>query len=475
MIFYSQGVGKMIIARNKEMNKIYELASSKNFEFLVMYGRRRVGKTELLKELSRNKKTIFYAAQEKNDKLNLDEFIKVLKVYFNEKNDFVFDNWKSAFEYFVEKVSKIKAKTILIIDEFPYIANENPTIKSILQNIIDHKLKSLNVLLILCGSSISSMEEGVLGKKSPLYGRATAKMEVKPLGYIDSFKFMGDYLPEEKFIAYGILGGIPYYLNEFDYKKSIYKNIENKIVNDFSMLYDEPQTLLRMELREPAIYNSILEAIASGKNKINEISRVINEENYKCSKYINTLRNIHLINRITPCGDKETSKNSLYEISDNYINFWFKYLFKNKNYYELLSAEAATKEIMSDINNYMGRVFEKISLEYMIEMAKNHNLPFIPAYYGKWWGGNSKTKKQDDVDVLMLSKDKKQGIFCECKYRKEKFDLKELIDLETAAESFDYVKDKYFYLISKGGFTKSVIESESKNIKLITLDDMINL
>ena len=463
----------MIIARENELNKIYDLSNSKGFEFLVMYGRRRVGKTELLKELSRNKKTIFYAAQEKNDKLNLDEFVKALKTYFGENSDFTFDNWKAAFDYFADRVSKIKSKTILIIDEFPYIANENPTIKSTLQHLIDHKLKDLNVLLILCGSSISSMEEGVLGKKSPLYGRATAKMEVKPLEYLDSFKFMSGYKTLDKFITYGILGGIPYYLNEFDYKKTILRNLSDKIINNFSMLYDEPQTILRMEFREPAVYNSILEAIATGKNKVNEISQLINEESFKCSKYINTLRNIHLVNRITPCGNKETSKNSLYEISDNFISFWYRYIFKNKNYYMLLDNENAAKELLSDINSYMGRIFKKISLEYMLNMAKNNMLPFVPAHFGKWWGSNAKTKKQDDVDVLMISKDKKQGIFCECKFRNEKFDLKELDDLRTVAESFSYVKDKYFYLISKSGFTKSVISEKNKRIKLISIDDMV--
>ena len=463
----------MLIARERELNEIYNLANSKSFEFLVMYGRRRVGKTELLKELSKSKNAIFYAAQEKNDKLNLDEFVKVLKIYFDEKNDFTFDNWKAALDYFIDKVSMKKTKTILIIDEFPYIANENPTIKSTLQHLIDHKLKNQNVLLILCGSSISSMEEGVLGKKSPLYGRATAKMEVKPFGYIDSFKFMNGYSSIDKFITYGMLGGIPYYLNRFNYNKTIIDNLANEVINSFSVLYDEPQTILRMEFREPAVYNSILEAIAIGKNKINEIAKLINEENFKCSKYINTLRNIHLVNRITPCGDKETSKNSLYEISDNFISFWYRYLFKNKNYYSLLSNYDAAKEILKDISNYMGRVFEKISLEYMINNAKNKKLPFIPAYYGKWWGNNVRTKKQDDVDILMLSRDKKQGIFCECKFRNEKFDLKELEDLKSIAESFNYVKDKYFYLFSKSGFTKSVIDEKSMNVKLINLVDMM--
>ena len=177
----------MFIAREKEIKQIYELASSKKFEFLVMYGRRRVGKTELLKELARNKRTIFFSAQEKNNLLNLKEFSQLIQTYFEGKNIAEYNSWENIFEYLADKVSKSKQKTILIIDEFPYIVNEYPTIKSVLQHYIDHIFSKLNLLIILCGSSISSMEDGILAKKSPLYGRATSIMEVKPLNCFDSF------------------------------------------------------------------------------------------------------------------------------------------------------------------------------------------------------------------------------------------------------------------------------------------------
>ena len=462
----------MLIARENELKEIKALCNSKKFEFLVMYGRRRVGKTEILKEISKSYNTIFFSAQEKNDSLNLIDFSKVLQKHFSDNYLSPFDNWENAFRYFAEKAKKNK-REILIIDEFPYIANENVTIKSIIQHIIDHELKNKNVMLILCGSSISSMEEGVLGSKSPLYGRATSKIEIKPLDYFDSFKFMGQYSIIDKFLAYGILGGIPHYLLQFDYKKSIIDNIANCIVKNNSILRDEPQTLLRMELREPSIYNSILEAISSSRNRLNEISNSIHEESNKCLKYINVLKNIRIVEKISPAGEKVDTRKNLYEIVDNFVYFWYKFIFKNKSYYELLSPEKAASEIYYELSNYMGKIFEKISLQYMLRLAKNNKLPFVPYNYGKWWGNNKKLKRQDDIDILMISKDKKQGIFCECKFKNEKVDIGDYKDLVLVSENFNSIKDKYYYIISKSGFTNTLDKIKGENIHLIKIDDMI--
>ena len=462
----------MLIARERELKEIKELCNSKKFEFLVMYGRRRVGKTEILKEISKEFNTIFFSAQEKNDLLNLSDFSEILRKHFKENYLPTFNNWENAFRYFAEKVKKGK-REILIIDEFPYIANENATIKSVIQHIIDHDLKNENVMLVLCGSSVSSMEEGVLGSKSPLYGRATSKMEIKPLDYLDAFKFMGQYSLVDKFLTYGILGGIPHYLLQFDYKKDIIKNIGNSILKNNSILRDEPQTLLRMELREPATYNSILEAISSSRNRLNEISNCIHEESNKCLKYINTLKNIRIVEKQSPAGEKNDTKKSLYEISDNFIYFWYKFIFKNKSYYELLPPEKAAKEIYDELSNYMGKVFEKISLQYMLRLAKNGKLPFVPQSFGKWWGNNKKIKKQDDIDILMISKDKKQGIFCECKFKNEKVSMSEYQDLILASENFTNLTNKYCYIVSKSGFSKEVEKLKSKNLRLVSLEDMV--
>ncbi len=299
-----------MIGRTRELEQIEKLNASGHFEFLIMYGRRRVGKTTILQEFSRRHEVIFYSAQEKNDALNLRDFSRVVQLYYSKQYIAPFPSWSEALSYITSRAAE--QKTILIIDEFPFMAGPNPSIKSILQHEIDHHWKDLNLFLILCGSSVSFMINEIMGYESPLYGRVTSSMEVKPFDYLDSALFFPEYSVEEKLLAYGILGGVPRYLNAFSSKQSIRDNIKNAILDSGAFLYDEPQMLLRSELREPCIYNSILEAISKGQNKVTEIADAIHEDKSKCSKYLTTLQTIRLVEKCTPCGEPVGEKNNLH-------------------------------------------------------------------------------------------------------------------------------------------------------------------
>lgn len=463
----------MFIGRKNELAILEECYNSNRFQFLVMYGRRRVGKTSLLQEFSKFHKTIFFSAQEKNDALNLEDFSKTVLSFFGDGYFGSFKDWETAFRYIGDKGSN--ERIVLIIDEFPFIASENPSVKSILQHTIDHIWKQKNIFLILCGSSVSFMENEVMGYKSPLYGRSTGQIEIRAFDYFDAAEFFPNYSNTEKLLAYGILGGIPCYLETFDDTVSIEKNIANQILRTGAFLRDEPQLLLKMELREPAVYNSVFEVIAEGASRLNDISLKTHEESQKCSKYLTTLQNIKLVERIIPCGEKATSKKSLYKISDNFYQFWYKFLFANKSYYEMLGTESAASEIMQDMSAYMGSIFESICQQYMIRLAKAKKLPFIPHDIGRWWGANPKTKSQDDIDILCLSRDRKSAIFCECKFRNILFDMKEYNDLMAASEIFTEPENRYYYIFSKSGFTDEVKkQAEANGIVLIGLDDLFS-
>ncbi|MCC8067360.1 MAG: ATP-binding protein, partial [Clostridiales bacterium] len=367
----------------------------------------------------------------------------------------------------------IDRKTILIIDEFPFMAGPNPSIKSMLQHEIDHHWKNLNLFLILCGSSVSFMVNDIMGYESPLYGRATSSMEVLPFDYLDAADFFPDYSIEEKLIAYGILGGIPRYLNAFSSKQSIQQNIEKEILRNGAFLNDEPMMLLRMELREPNVYNSILEMIAQGHNKITEIADHIHEDKAKCGKYITTLLSIRLVEKQIPCGEPEGSKKTIYTLTDPYYRFWYRYLFSDKSYYDLLGPADAAKEIMGDIPNFMGSAFEDICKQYLIRQAKRKQLPFIPACIGKWWGNNPAIRAQDDVDLLALNRKKTEGIFCECKFTSRPMPMEEYDDLITAAKAFPKDMKKHFLFISRSGFTSPVKERAAKEgTVLLALEDL---
>ena len=463
----------MFKGRKKELELLEDLYNSKRFEFLVLYGRRRVGKTELLKEFTKNKKPLFFSAQEKNDSLNLLDFSKTVQTYFD--NDFFgeFSDWETALKYVTSKATE--DRLVIVIDEFPYIASENKSIKSIFQHTIDHQWKEKNIFLVLCGSSVSFMEGEVLGSKSPLYGRSTAHLELKAFDYFDSALFFPEYSNEEKLMAYGILGGIPCYLQAFDSEKPIEKNIAREILREGRFLKDEPIYFLKQELREPAIYNSIFEAIAGGASRVNEIATKIHEDTQKCSKYLGILQTIRLIKKAVPCGEDEASRKTIYKIEDNYFSFWYHFLFEKKSFYEILGPEESAKEIMDPQSffSYFGSVFETICLEYMIRMAKNRRLPFIPSKYGKWWGNNPARKCQDDIDVLLIDDKNEKYIFCECKFKGESFGKFEMEDMLTRKSIFAHAKEPYFYAFSKSGFSDYVKENaSSNNITLVTVDDL---
>ena len=215
-----------MIGREAELERLEELYKSGRFEFLVMYGRRRVGKTTILQEFAGRHQVIFYSSQEKNDSLNLQDFSQAVQQALDGQFIAPFPSWKEAFSYITKK--RQSGRTVLIIDEFPFMAGTNPAVKSILQHEIDHEWSKKDILLILCGSCVSFMVNQIMGYESPLYGRTTSVMEVLPFDYLDSGKFFPSYSNEEKLTAYGILGGVPRYLNAFSPKRSIRENLERR-------------------------------------------------------------------------------------------------------------------------------------------------------------------------------------------------------------------------------------------------------
>lgn len=326
----------------------------------------------------------------------------------------------------------------VIVDDFPFLAETNPSIKSILPHKIDHDWKERNLFLILCGSSVSFMLNDIMGYKSPLYGRSTGSMEVQPFDYLESAAFFPNYSEEDKLIAYGILGGVPRYLNAFDPGKSLRENLISEILTEGTFLNDEPQSLLRMELREPAVYNSILEAVANGCNRVVEIADRIHEEKSKCSKYMLTLQTLRLLEKHVPCGEPNGSKKGIYEIND-----------------------------------YMGPVFEDICRQYLIRRAKAGKLPFVPCIIGKWWGNNPVIRAQDDVDLLALDRNGERGIFVECKFRNKPMAMEEYNDLATATEAFPNIREKNLIFISKSGFSETVrTRAEEEGAELVEVREM---
>lgn len=463
----------MFVGREKELNTLEGLYGSDKFEFLVMYGRRRVGKTRLITEFCKNKKSVYFVAEEFNDELNIGKFTSMVSKQLDEKmySD-RFKDWMTAFEYIAEKTKG--ERVVFVIDEFPYIAEANKSILSTLQNIIDHLYVETKIFLILCGSQMSFMEERILGYKSPLFGRRTAQMLIEPLGFYRAMKFFENYTDEDKIFAYSILGGVPQYLQKFNSKLSLKENMINSLIDNSAYLFDEPMNLLKQELREPALYNSIIESIARGSSRLNEISTKVNESTDKTANYLKNLQKLKIVKRTVPVTEKETSKKSLYELNDNLFKFHYRFIEPNMSLIAQDMKEEVYDEIIESANKYLGYIFEDVCKEWLMEMNKRKRLPFLVKKVGRWWGNNKVEKRQEEIDIVGIN-DRKM-IFCECKYRNEKTGINILHDLVRKSKLFS-VEERSYYIFSKSGFKDELVDYAKgrEDVLLITLEQVVNV
>ncbi len=307
----------MFIGRERELASLHKLYLSDKFEFAVIYGRRRVGKTALINQFIKDKRSIYFMGVESNAKQNLENFSKnVLEFGMSIQGDTAFVSFQAALEY-VFKLAE-KERLILAIDEYPYVARSSKSLASTLQLLIDKYKDSSKLMLILCGSSMSYIEDHVLAYKAPLYGRRTAQMKLLPFDFFDTCQYFQNFSDEDKALIYGIAGGTPQYLLQMDDRLSIEDNIKNTFLNPTSSLFEEPENLLKQEVREPALYNAIITAIATGASRMAEISTKVGEDTSVCASYLKNLMALGLIQKELPYGEK-TSRKSIYSLSDNIV------------------------------------------------------------------------------------------------------------------------------------------------------------
>ena len=461
----------MFIGREHELNTLNKLYNSDKFEFAVIYGRRRVGKTALISEFTKDKDTIFFTGVETNAKQNLDNFSRCIMEYNTGiASGASFNSFQMAFEYVFE-LAKTK-RIVLVIDEYPYVARASKSLASTLQLLIDKNKDASKLFLILCGSSMSYMEDHVLAYKAPLYGRRTAQFKINPFEFLEACRYFENFSDEDKALAYGIVGGTPQYLMQLDDKLSIEENIKNTHLNPSSSIFEEPTNLLKQEVREPAIYNAVITAIATGSSKMNEISNKIDEDTSVCATYIKNLITLGIVKKESPYGKKSTRK-TIYSIEDNMFHFWYRFVPENTSIISRGAVDLAYSRIAPELSSYMGSVFEDICKQYLWKLLLEGKCAVNFTDLGRWWGANPKTKSQEEIDIMGTDKD--TALFAECKWTNEKVDLGVLETLVERSTLFNY-KRTHFYLFAKAGFTKGCIDraNEMGNVTLVTYKDMLN-
>lgn len=462
----------MFIGRERELKKLNTLYKSNQFEFAVFYGRRRVGKTTLINEFIKDKNSIYYMAIEGTKKENLQGFSKALfsntgiESHFPEFSDFA-----TLLDY-IDSLCEKHERLIIAIDEFPYLASSYPAISSMIQSHIDQCWKNSKLFLILCGSSMSFMEEQVLGYKSPLYGRRTVQFKIHPFNYFEFRPMLENYSPEEQAVLYGVTGGIPEYLSRIDSSRSMDENIINLFFDESGRLFDEPSNLLKQELKEPATYHSIISAIASGASRMNEIATKTGLETSGCSNQISSLITLGIVRKEVPITENLSSKKTLYHLDDNMFLFWYRFVRPNLSSIIRGIGETIYETLVRpQLSDFMGSVFEEICQQYLYLPEVYTTLPFPIGNSGRWWGNNPAKKRQEEIDIMAVQESR--ALFCECKWRNSPVALDVIELLKERGELFQYT-DKYYIIFSKSGFTDQVVDyaEKHKNTMLVSFNDI---
>lgn len=461
----------MFYCRDKELEQMHRRYEKGGFECIVIYGRRRVGKTALINEFCKDKPTIFFSALNASAEENLESLSRAIYTYKEpgRMQAPVYQSYDDALDE-ITRLAK-KQRLVFVIDEYPYLAKAEASISSRLQHTIDHAWQDGQLYFILCGSSMSFMEQQVLGYESPLYGRRTAQFKIESLTYREITAFYPQLSVEDQALLYGITDGIPHYINKLEVESDMDAAILQNLLNPSAYLFEEPQNLLKQELREPAVYNSVITAIAGGASHSNEISTKVGLESGVCSKYLRVLLSLGILKKETPVTEKAGRK-TIYTIDDNFFRFWYRFIPKNMSLISAGRIEQVYEQLIKRFYpEYMGQVFEKICQEYLLRYAED--MPILLSEIGQWWGTDARTRKEVQIDLVGIPAVGTKYLIGSCKYRNEKIGASELELLRRYAAVFRNGGEFHYYIFSKSGFTQELLDLQQQGeVTLLTLEDL---
>jgi len=450
------------------LNEEYKNGSS----FVVLYGRRRVGKTTLIKEFIKGKNALYFLATEEMENQNMKRFINGLATFTGQSylKNASFPDWDTSFEIFANH--QPEKKKILIIDEFQYLVQINSAFPSIFQHIWDELLKDKNIMVILCGSLISMMMTHVLSYKSPLYGRRTSQIRLQPLKFTEMIAFFGDKTFPEMVECYAVTGGVPKYFEFFYNDVDLFTNIKNNILKKSSFLYEEPFFLLEKEVREPVNYFSIIKTISQGQRKLSKISGVLEKKSSSLTPYLSTLMDLNLIEKRVPITEKfpDKSRKGLYFITDNFINFWFNFVYPYRGELELDSQESVLEKLQTNlIDNYVSFIYEDVCKEIFAVLCRDKKIDFTPSKVGAYWNKDSSI----EIDMVAINNKDKIMFAGECKYFKNKpMGMGVYASLMEKCRARDFEEyDISYVLFSISGFDQKLMEIAKINKKLILINE----
>lgn len=455
------------INREVELAMLDKLYRSPGFQFVPIYGRRRIGKTRLVREFMAGKKAIYFLADSIPDSEQLKWLGRAVGEYFSDTilADAGFKNWYQFFAYLRDKHA---GRLVLVVDEFPYLVNANQAISSIFLKGVEEYLKETDLFMILLGSSIGMMEKEVLFYQAPLYGRRTASLEVKEMGFEVLTGFFPHRTFEDLVRIYSIFGTVPAYLEKVDQSKDILKTVRDAILDPGTFFYNEVEYILREELREPRNYFVILRAIAQGKRKLSEIINDTGFEKSLVSKYLDILRQLRFVDKEIPVTEKipEKSRQGIYRLHDRFFAFWFKYVFPNRSRIELGNPEYVLRIIADSLEQHASLAYEDACKDLCRKLAREGVIGYT--MIGRWW------TKDAEIDVVALDEEASTAWFGECKWsaRKAGEDVYEgLVRKSKLVDWRNGTRTERYMLFSKSGFAEGLIRrARAENVILVKED-----
>ena len=464
------------IGRQAELAKL-NAEYAHDSSFVVIYGRRRVGKTTLIKEFLREKTAFYFLATEELESQSMKRLAGVVARTTNntllQKATFI--DWLDLFQVIADY--KPEEKKVLVIDEFPYLVKTNPAFPSVLQNAWDELLKDSNVMLILSGSLIGMMQKHALSYDSPLYGRRTAQMRLAPLSFTDIYEVQT--MPFEKAVEqYGVTGGVPKYLEFFEDDRELAEQLRETVLSKSGFLYEEPNFLLKSESVTAVNYFSIIKAIADGHHKLGKIAGVLGLETSALTPYLATLADLGFIEKRTPVTEKnpEKSRKGLYFIADNFIRFWFRYVYPYKGELELDNMQIVMDEMSKDFTTgFLAFVYEDICKNIFANLCKTGAIPFVPSRIGSYWLNDY--DGDTEIDVCAVDGQNKRVFVGECKYHAKPVDAPVYFALKEKVANASEIKKAYpgydviYGVFSKSGFTQRMLDVAKENAGLILINE----
>ena len=472
----------MFIGRERELQSLETVYAKEGFGMTVIYGRRRVGKSTLITEFIKEKKAIFYTATKVGADRNLELFAKqVLDVVDPDYSGVAFSSLENVLDILTKRTSVSDGKLILVIDELPYWAEKDEALLSILQKYIDTQWLDKNLMLILCGSALSFMENKVLSEKSPVFGRRDSQIKLEAFNYRDSALFVPNYSPEDKAVCYGVTGGVAKYLAMIDSTKSLDDNIKRLFFNTDGYLFDETKNLLTQEFADVTLVNNIIEQVASGENTLNIIASKVKEKDATVLYSLDKLIDVGLVEKKKCITEEKNKKKTQYVLKDHMFKFWYEFIPKAISVIEMGQGELYYEKVVKpQLHAFMGSVFEEMCRYYTLEHGIQGAFGSFITEVGTWWGveqlqdDTGKWYQQaTDIDVVGLSTVDNTAVIGECKFKNEKIDRGVY---ETLLGRARLIAGKYnvtkYLLFSLSGFTDWFDTQDKTNIVLITVEDM---